>query len=166
MRYSMVIGKFTLTSSPFLATQVLHQIAQDYKDQFPQAADIIRDQFYVDDCLTGAEMLEEAVEKRTNLTELLTKPRMTLHKWRSNSPQLMATIPEELRETENLQIIPPPDQCHKALGVHWRTSTDTLHVAHQLWNRRRHPPNTIQGRKRDHSNYMASVMPWIWHTLE
>ena len=41
----------------------------------------------------------------------------------------MATIPEEFRETENFQIIPPPDQCHKALGMHWRTSTDTLHVA-------------------------------------
>ncbi len=41
---------FGVTSSPFLATQVLSQVA---KEEFPRAAKIIFN-FYVDDCLTGA----------------------------------------------------------------------------------------------------------------
>ena len=35
-----------VTSSPFLATQVLWQLAQDYQDQYPQAAGIIMQNVY------------------------------------------------------------------------------------------------------------------------
>ncbi len=54
---------------------------------------------------------------------------MTLRKWRTNDDNLRATIPPYLLETEETQLIQAPAKCHKALGVHWRTTTDTLHVA-------------------------------------
>ena len=53
---------FGVTSSPYLATQVLHQVASDYRNDFPKAARIIESTFYVDDCLIGADILEEAAE--------------------------------------------------------------------------------------------------------
>jgi len=120
---------FGVTSSPFLATQVLRQLAHDYKEQYPQAANIIRKHFYVDDCLTGADTLEEAINIRENLCKLLSCAGMNLRKWKSNSQQLLNTIPEELREVENEQLISPPDQCLKTLGIHWNTRTDNFHVA-------------------------------------
>ena len=120
---------FGVTSSPFLATQVLHQVASDYQTEFPQAAEIVKNTFYVDDCLTGASTVEEAITLREELNCLLEKACMRLMKWRSNSNDLLESIPEEMRETENIQVISAPEQCHKALGVHWHTIQDTLHVA-------------------------------------
>ena len=120
---------FGVTSSPFLATQVLRQVAEDYKNEFPKAAAIILGQFYVDDCLTGADTPEEASSIRQELNELLLQPRMRLRKWRTNSPDVLETIPEELREDDPVHIISTPTDFQKALGVHWDTVRDTLHVA-------------------------------------
>ena len=120
---------FGVVSSPFLATQVLRQLANDYEDEFPHAAAIIRSSFYVDDCLTGAGSLQEALELREALNTLLSKAKMTLRKWRSNSQELKQQIPEELLEKEPTQLITAPKECHRALGIHWNTESDTLHVA-------------------------------------
>ena len=73
--------------------------------------------------------MQEAVKLREDLNQLLGKAQMTLRKWRSNSAELKATIPDNLMEKENVQPINAPAACHKALGVHWDTSLDTLHVA-------------------------------------
>ena len=59
---------------------------------------------------------------------------MTLRKWRSNSTELKATITDNLLEKENVQLISAPVACHKALGVHWDTSLDTLHVATPMFS--------------------------------
>ena len=45
---------FGVKLSPFLATQVLRQMALDHKADYPRAAEIVNTQFYVDDCLTGS----------------------------------------------------------------------------------------------------------------
>ncbi len=120
---------FGVTCSPFLAVQVLRQLAEDYVDEFPEAAKAILSSFYVDDFLSGADTLEEATHLQQSLTELLSKAQMTLRKWRTNSNELRSLIPSHLLETEEYHLIQAPSQCHKTLGVHWRTTTDTLHVA-------------------------------------
>ena len=45
---------FGVASSPFLATEVLRKAAEDYKHLFPYATDVVMNDFYVDDVLTGA----------------------------------------------------------------------------------------------------------------
>ena len=104
-------------------------MAIDYQQEFPEAAALITSSFYVDYCLTGAANLQEAIKLREDFNQLLGKAQMTLRKWRSNSTKLKATIPNNLLEKENVQLISTPAACHKALGVHWDTSLDTLHVA-------------------------------------
>ena len=54
---------------------------------------------------------------------------MTLRKWRSSSTKLMDTVPENLQESQPTQHITSPHDCHKALGIHWDTAKDTLHIA-------------------------------------
>ena len=120
---------FGVRSSPFLATQVLRQLAMDYRDEFSKAADIILNTFYVDDVLTGADTLPEAIHLRTNLNELLAKACMTLRKWRSSSKELMDTVPANVQESQPTQCITSPHDCYKALGIHWDTTKDTFHVA-------------------------------------
>ena len=109
---------FGVTSSPFLATQVLHQVASDHSDKFPMTTKITRSQFYMDDCLTGAYTLEAAIDIGLQLNGLLQKACMQLRKWRTISPDPLSTIPEDLREKDTLQLITTPAECQKALGVH------------------------------------------------
>lgn len=117
---------FGVTSSPFLATQVLRQVALDHQSDHPEAANIVNNSFYVDDVLTGADSLQQAQHLRTELNLLLSKACMPLCKWRSNSLSLIQSIPEALREMSDLNI--SPDSCHsiKTLGIHW---LDCLYAA-------------------------------------
>ncbi len=51
---------------------------------------------------------------------------MNLRKWRTNDPALRQLIPSDLLESDSCSVSPA---AHKALGVHWDTRTDVLHVA-------------------------------------
>lgn len=120
---------FGVTSSPFLATQVLRQLAKDYRAKYPTASCIVDQFFYVDDVLTGAVDIEHATDIRSELNSLLSEAKMRLCKWRTNSAELLNAIPSDLRETSDLKITPTPGECSKTLGVHWSTGSDSLHVA-------------------------------------
>ena len=85
---------FGVSASPFLATQVLRQLSKDYQAEYPEASELVLTSFYVDDCPTGADTVQEAVSIRQSLNEILSKGSMNLRKWRSNSPDLKSTIPE------------------------------------------------------------------------
>jgi len=71
---------FGVTSSPFLATQVLRQLALNYRGEFPRAAQIVGQLFYTDDCLAGADKVEQASNMRKELNALLAKGKMVLQK--------------------------------------------------------------------------------------
>lgn len=120
---------FGATSSPFLATQVLRQLAQDHRKDHPAAAAILESSLYVDDCLTGANSVQEAQLIQQELNDLVSCGQMTFRKWRSSSTQLLDTIPSKLRETSDLQLHSAPGEYAKALGLHWDTAHDNLHVA-------------------------------------
>ncbi len=119
---------FGITSSPFLASKALLQVAEDHKIEFPEASQVVKRSFYVDDCLTGADSLSEAKQLRCDLNSLLSLACFTLRKWRSNSRELLADLPSELKEVDNSNLVISPSECPKTLGLHWNTSTDTLHV--------------------------------------
>ena len=57
---------------------------------------------------------------------------MNLRKWRTNSKELLKTIPIDLRETKKVEITTAPSDQAKALGVHWDTDMDTMHVSTQV----------------------------------
>jgi hypothetical protein len=59
---------------------------------------VLRDDFYVDDLLSGTSTVQEAIEVR-ELSTLLDTAGFPLRKWASNNSTFLDTIPEELRET-------------------------------------------------------------------
>ncbi|XP_058449156.1 uncharacterized protein LOC131429126 [Malaya genurostris] len=60
-------------AAPFLATRSLIQLVLDESHAHPLAAGIVKNDFYIDDVLTGAETLEELVAVRKDLDVLLSK---------------------------------------------------------------------------------------------
>lgn len=120
---------FGVTSSPFLANQVIRQIGIDYKDKYPLAAKLVTSNYYVDDCLAGADSVEEAYETVMQSVSMMKKGCLDLKKWRSNSSELLDRIPKEMREESDLLIPSTPADCSKALGLHWGPRRDDLYVA-------------------------------------
>ena len=83
----------------------------------------------MDDCLTGAETVEEAISLQHELYQLLMKAQTTLRKWRSNSADLLKHIARTLKEVEPDKDLFTPKGHPKALGVPWVASLDVLHVS-------------------------------------
>ncbi len=106
---------FSVASSPYLATQTLRFLAQQFKDTFPRAAEAILNEFYVDDFVAGTDSVEEADSLRNKLSDLLSKAGMTLRKWRSNSNDFMSHTPAHLREETSTEHL--LSQSPKAFGT-------------------------------------------------
>lgn len=120
---------FGVKSSPYVAGRILLQIAEDQKMNYPKASAVIESSFYMDDVLTGAPTIVEALQLRQDLNQVLATGCVPLCKWRSNSAALLSSIPEELRETSELQILASPSDSQKTLGVHWSSQADNLHIS-------------------------------------
>ena len=127
--YRMTRVTFGITTSPYLASQVLHRIAEDYHLEYPAAAQIVKTSFYVDDILTGADTVEEAAQLRSDLNLLLAKGKMTLHKWRTNDSKLLNTIPKDLREVSGLDLTVASIGHCRTLGIHWDTGQDEFSIS-------------------------------------
>ncbi len=127
--YRMKRLTFGVTSSPYLATETLRQVAKDHYSEFPTAAEIVMTDFYVDDLLSGTDTVESALQLRPQLNKLLEKGRFLLRKWRSNSQKLLESIPDELKEKEPVMEFVSHDDCPKTLGLHWNTLKDDMYVS-------------------------------------
>ena len=65
------------------------QNTTDYSHEFPLAAEVIYNSFYVDDCLTGTTDSKSALLLQQQLTELLFHGGFVLRKWNSNGPSVL-----------------------------------------------------------------------------
>ncbi len=119
---------FGVTSSPFIATQVLRQFAENVRTTYPIASEVILSTFYVDDCLSGAPTIQEADILRQQLCDLLHSAGMILTKWRSNSTEFIETIPDHLVQTSDLNI-QDPFNSSKFLGILWNVNSDQFHIS-------------------------------------
>ena len=64
---------FGVAASAFAAIRSLQQTALDFGDEFPLAKSYIFNSFYVDDCLAGADNVEQAFLLQQQLQRLLEK---------------------------------------------------------------------------------------------
>ena len=86
---------------------------------------ILRDT-YVDDITTGGDSVDNAFAMYKGLNKLLGMAHFKIHKWATNSPELLRRIPEEERApaTENeVDDLLESDET-SSLGIRWDPSTD------------------------------------------
>ncbi|XP_040173682.1 uncharacterized protein LOC120906234 [Anopheles arabiensis] len=123
--YELQTVTYGTATAPFLATRTLQQIAHDHKQQYPLAVDPVLHDFYVDDLLTGAEDVVEAVGMRTQITQMLESAGFLLKKWASNVSEALEGVP-----SDDLAIKPvldwQEDQAISTLGLVWEPSNDML----------------------------------------
>lgn len=104
---------------PYLAVKTLQKLAQDEKSQYPQAADIIMKDFYVDDVLTGTDDIREARLIRDQLIVMLKSGGFNLRKFNSNNNQLLTELPDNIVERKPHKLPYSKDSTIKTLGIFW-----------------------------------------------
>nr|XP_044249370.1 uncharacterized protein LOC123002807 [Drosophila takahashii] len=92
--YRLKTVTYGTTSAPFLATKCLDYLSEKAKDQFPLGSSALKHDFYVDDCLTGANSVAEAVQIQRELNKILLPSGFKLRKWCSNNGQILTDVPE------------------------------------------------------------------------
>jgi hypothetical protein len=78
--FSLKTITYGTASAPFLATRALQQLAEGEQSKFPIAAITTKNDFYVDNVLSSANSLPEALELQSQLINLLKLGGFELHK--------------------------------------------------------------------------------------
>ncbi|XP_051171916.1 uncharacterized protein LOC127288483 [Leptopilina boulardi] len=109
-------------SAPYLAIRTLFQLADDIKSEFPKVSNILKRDFYVDDGITGADTINEALNLRDNLITVTQSAGLNLRKWASNEPKLLESLPEG---TVSVDLF-SKTETQGTLGIKWATLQDVL----------------------------------------
>ncbi|XP_062141904.1 uncharacterized protein LOC133849885 [Drosophila sulfurigaster albostrigata] len=106
--------------APFLAIRCLIQLSEIAKSSHPMAAEVIRQDFYVDDMLTGAACVEDLKTIKSEVSQILLGAGFELAKWFSNAPGFSASnsTPKPITISES--------DATKTLGVIWLPNEDVF----------------------------------------
>ncbi|XP_055634127.1 uncharacterized protein LOC129774417 [Toxorhynchites rutilus septentrionalis] len=123
--YQLKTVTYGTSSAPYLVTKTLQQLANDYGGSDFHAVRSLREDFYVDDLLTGAADVESVIKLRRELSAMLSTAGFPLKKWASNATEVLEDVPPE-----DLAILPyrslQDEQAVSTLGLVWEPKSDTL----------------------------------------
>ena len=126
--YRMTRVTFGISASSFAANMAIKQNAIDLCSEFPLAAKVVHESFYVDDCLTGADSVQDAIALQTQLQALLSCGGFLLRKWSSNAASVLHHLSQELLEQQETHPISDTTNYMKTLGLEWNTSLDKFNL--------------------------------------
>lgn len=88
--YWLTVVTYGMTSSAHNAVRAVIQCSKDAEKQYPEAAKTIINDFYMDDCVSGADTKERAIVLSKEIDMILKGGGFELRKWKST--QLMNTM--------------------------------------------------------------------------
>ncbi|KAF2891052.1 hypothetical protein ILUMI_15121 [Ignelater luminosus] len=139
-----------MASSSFLATRCLYQIALENSEQFPIECQVIQSDFYVADLLTGSSNLQDLINLKNNICNLLQNYGFELRKLRSNDDSECLT---DSMSSHDLRYTSTDSASIKTLGVSWIPSTDQFeYKAHNM-----HAYENVKATKRSILLFIAKI---------
>ncbi|KAL4136141.1 hypothetical protein QTP88_007705 [Uroleucon formosanum] len=120
--YRLTTLTYGTVPASFLATACLRKLSE-LESSYVKACEAIRNDFYMDDFLSGAETKEEAIKLRDEVILIMKKAGMTLRKWSSNEPSIVSCMSE--KENAN-ECIFEEESITKILGLYWNADGDVL----------------------------------------
>ncbi|KAJ8980871.1 hypothetical protein NQ317_001335, partial [Molorchus minor] len=122
--YTLNTVTYGTKSAPFLAIRCLNQLGVGNMESYPNAANVIIHDFYVDDMLSGATTAAEAVQLSKEVNSILKSGCFELRKWVSNDPQVLEQISSDCASSDRI-VFGEKDK-NKTLGVLWCFKLDVL----------------------------------------
>ncbi|GFR19161.1 DUF1758 domain-containing protein [Trichonephila clavata] len=120
--YRLKTVTYGMSNAPFLAIRTLQQFAQDEKTRFHLASEALLNDTYMDDIVSGAPDIETARRLQSELQDALQSCGMVLHKWSSNSPELLNSSSSS--DVEHLPLTAEFDLSVKTLDINWKPLQD------------------------------------------
>ena len=125
----MTVHLFGATSSPSCANFALKQAANDFEGEYGgEAANFIRNDFYVDDGLKSVSTVTSAIELVNNVKAMCHQGGFNLHKFMSNNKDVIKCIPDSDRAEGVKEIDLDLDTLplERTLGVQWCVESDSF----------------------------------------
>lgn len=129
--FKLLTITYGTASGPYLATKVLQELANQHN--FEIISKILKQDFYMDDLLSGVNNEEDAIKIQQGIRELLQLGGFSIRKFTSNSERVLSSIPEELRETKTLLAF-DKDATIKTLGIYWNPVDDSFGFKTDMFN--------------------------------
>ena len=114
---------YGVASSSYHSTRALQESGKNHGPT-PNTVNVILNDFWVDDLLSGADTLDEACVLQDNLIETLNKNCLPLRTWSSNEPQLVTRLSNDLQEAGKAYEINDKTHQIKTLGLTWHPLED------------------------------------------
>lgn len=122
--YQLCSVTYGTKSAPFLAMRTIRQLAIDYQHQWPEAANILQNQLYVDDLLAGGNNLSQVKDTQIQLIKVLQDGGFNLRKFASNNRALLEHLPKQ--QISEVMLNFKHSETQKTLGLQWDSSTDSF----------------------------------------
>uniref|UniRef100_A0AAR5QH77 Reverse transcriptase domain-containing protein n=1 Tax=Dendroctonus ponderosae TaxID=77166 RepID=A0AAR5QH77_DENPD len=109
-------------SASFLATRCLLEIARDKESKHPLESEIIQNDFYVDDLLTGYNNIDQLIVIRKNFTNIFAEYGFRLRKFQSNSSSVLQDLQDNIGNADYTVS----GETIKTLGITWNAQSDSF----------------------------------------
>lgn len=119
--YQIVVVIYGNASAPHCAVRAMIEGAKAFEDQYPRAVVAVRNDFYVDDVLSGAQNIEEAIKLAKDMRFVLQESGFLLCKWKSNYEQWV----QELEDGSDVEdVLLSEESMTSVLGLKWLIHSD------------------------------------------
>ncbi|XP_024890294.1 uncharacterized protein LOC112466438 [Temnothorax curvispinosus] len=125
--YEAMTVTYGTAAAAFVATNTIKHHAKQRAQQYPLGSLCVIRDFYVDDMLTGAETIEDALEIRDQTIQLLREASFELSKWGSNCPELLSGVSPRGDKIVSFQT----DSDVRILGILWDQDGDFFRFSYQ-----------------------------------
>ena len=123
--FQMTAHPFGATSSPFCANFALRKTVEDFGCLYPETVrDIVRHNFYVDDCLACFEDVETASRFITDVSDLLSSAGFRLHEWIANRAEVLKSVTLKEPTPTSRLINGDTVKVERTLGLEWNSEID------------------------------------------
>ena len=95
---------FGVSASSFISNMAIKQNAYDHANEYPLAAKVVHESFYMDDGLTGADTIEDAQKLQQQVQDLLACGGFLLHKSNCSKPFVIEHLPPILRDSSQISV--------------------------------------------------------------
>ena len=112
--------------SPYLAIATMQHHAEINREEFPKAATVVKEDTYVDDCLTGESDVECAFALYQDLVKMLQTGGFDLVKQTTDSKELLSYTFPVNKAPDRIVCLDSELEPLKALGLSWDTEEDTF----------------------------------------
>lgn len=120
--YKLTTVTYGTSAASYLATRCLQHLAELYVDEFPIGSAHVQRDFYIDDLLTGANSIAEALIIRDQIVNLLKQGSFELSKWESNCPALLEGVDDQPKDPKSFD----KTDDFRILGILWDRENDVF----------------------------------------